>query len=146
MYKEVYLYVSACATCKLRNLTAQQAPMQTTDTPPYPFAKISIDVSGPYPKTLSGNLYIVHFIDHYSLWPESFAVPDKTSQTVAQLLVEEIIPRFGTPLEIVTDNGPENVGRPLQETLKELNIPHVTTAYYRPQSNAKNERITQVIS
>ena len=36
--------------------------------------------------------------------PEAYAVPDKKAQTVAGLLLTELIPRFGTPLELVSDN------------------------------------------
>ena len=49
-----------------------------------------LDVPGPYPKSLSGNKYITGFIDWYSGWPEVFAVPDKTAETVAHVLLEEI--------------------------------------------------------
>ena len=41
----------------------------------------------------------------------AFAVPDKTPETVAHFLLEETIPRYSTPLQIVTDNGDENVNR-----------------------------------
>ena len=72
-------------------------------------AKISLDLSGPYPTSMSGNKYIIAFVDWFSGWPEAFAVPDKTADTVAHLLLENIFPRFGCPLQIVTDNGSENV-------------------------------------
>jgi hypothetical protein len=32
-------------------------PLQETDIPPYLFAKIGLDLSGPYPTSLSGNKY-----------------------------------------------------------------------------------------
>ncbi|BFZ04571.1 hypothetical protein BsWGS_07610 [Bradybaena similaris] len=140
LYKEVYAHVERCVLCKTRNLQRNHVQLQDTDEPPYCMAKIGVDVSGPYPKSLSGNRYMVTFLDHYSLWPESFAVPDKTSETVAQLLLEEIIPRFGCPLEIVSDNGPENTGRALQRAMQEMNIHHVTTSFYRPHSNSRCER------
>ena len=46
---------------------------------------------------MSGNKYIIAFVDWFSGWPEAFAVPDKTADTVAHLLIEEIFPRFGCP-------------------------------------------------
>ena len=36
-----------------------QPPQQETEVPPYPFAKLGLDVSGSYPKTLSGNKNII---------------------------------------------------------------------------------------
>ena len=89
---------------------------------------------------MSGNKYIVAFVDRFGGWPEAFAVPDKTEDTIAHLLIEEIFPRFGCLLELVTDNGTENVNWVMKETLRTLNIHHMTTSFYRPQSNSKVER------
>ena len=90
-------------------------------------------MSGPYPTSLSGNKYIIAFIDLYSGYPEAFPVPDKSADNVVHLLIEEIFPRHGAVLEIVTDNEGENVNRKMQETLQALNINHVTTSFYHPQ-------------
>ena len=94
---------------------------------------------------MSGNKYIVAFVDRFSGWPEAFAVPDKTADTIAHPPIEEIFPRFGCPLELVMDNGTENVNRVMKETLRTLNIHHVTTSFYRPQSNAKVERFHRTL-
>ena len=48
---------------------------------------------------------------------------------------EEIFPRFGCPLEIVSDNRTKNVNRKVQETLDAMNIHHIKTSYYYPQAN-----------
>ena len=40
----------------------------------------------------------------------------------------------------MTDNRSENVKRVVKETLDSLNIHHVTTSYYHPNSNLKVER------
>ena len=89
---------------------------------------------------MSGNKYIIAFVDWYSGWPEAFAVPHKTAETVARLIIEQIFPRFGCPLQIVTDNGTENVNKIVKETLAKLKIDNVLTSVYPPQSNAKGER------
>ena len=140
MYKTIHQYVSDCIVCQQRNLKKIKPPVQESDTPPYPFAKVGLDLSGPYTRTLAGNKYIVSFIDWYSGWVEAFAVPDKCADTIAHLILEEIFPRFGAPLEIVTDNGTENENKVVREVLQTLNIHHVRTSYYHPQGNAKVER------
>ena len=145
MYKELYDYVNNCVTCKTRSLKKVKPPQQETDIPPYPFAKIGLDLSGPYPKSLAGNKYIIGFVDWYSGWCEAFAVPDKTADNVVHLLIDEIIPRFGTPLEIVTDNGTENVNKIMKETLEQYKIKHITTSVYHSQSNAKVERFHRTL-
>ena len=83
LFKELHNYVSECTVCQTRSLQKISQPLQETDIPPYPMAKLSLDLSGPYPTTLSGNKYIIAFVDWLSGWPEAFAVPDKTADTVA---------------------------------------------------------------
>ena len=139
LFQELYEYVSKCVPCQARASQNVKPLLLNADIPPYPMAKLSLDLSGPYPKTLSGNKYIIAFVDWYSGWPEAFAVPDKTAETVAHLIIEEIFPRFGCVMELVTDNGSENVNRVVRETLDNLNIHHVTTSYYHASSNSKVE-------
>ena len=73
---------------------------------------------------MSGNEYIIEFIDWYNGWLEAFSVPREIAETVAHLLLEEIIPTFVT----VTDNGSKNVNRVMKHTLQEINISHVSSS------------------
>ena len=54
-----------------------------------------------------------------------FSVPDKTADTVADFIIEQIYPRFGCPLQIVSDNGTENVNTVMKETVAKLKIDNV---------------------
>ena len=146
LFKEINKYVSECTICETRSLQKIRPPLQETDISPYPMAKLSLDLSGPYPTSLSGNKYIIAFVDWYSGLPEAFfALPDKTADTVADLIIEQIYPRFGCPLQIVSDNGTENVNKVMKETLAKLKIDHVLTSVYHPQSNAKVERFHRIL-
>ena len=40
-----------CIACQTGNLRKQQPHMQECYLPPFPFAKLALDISGPYPKT-----------------------------------------------------------------------------------------------
>ena len=64
-------------------------PLHETEIPPYPFAKIGLHLSGPYPTPLSGYRYIVSFEDLYSEWPEAFPVSDKSTDRIEHLILEE---------------------------------------------------------
>ena len=99
MYKELYQHVNSCVISQRRNLRKVKPHLQETDVPPFPFAKLGLDVSGPYPTTFSGNKYKISFVDLYSDWPEAFAVPDKSAETVVHLVLDEIIPRHSAPLD-----------------------------------------------
>ena len=42
-------------------------------------------------------------------------------------------------MQTVTDNGTEFENKTVKETMEALNVSHITTSYYHPQSNAKVE-------
>ena len=140
MFQDLWEHINKCTQCSQRNLRKVRPPLRETDIPPYAGAKFSLDLAGPFPVTLSGNRYVVSFVDWLSGWIEAFPVPDKTADNVIFLLQTEIIPRFSCPLVLVTDNGGENVNKAMKETLEKLRIHHVKTSVYHPQSNAKVER------
>ncbi|VDI83414.1 Hypothetical predicted protein [Mytilus galloprovincialis] len=145
LYKELNSYINSCVICQSQSASKTKPLLQISDIPPFPFAKIGVDLSGPYPTSLSGNKYIVSFVCHYSGWPLAFPVPNKTSENVVHLLIEEIIPNFSVPLVIVSDNGGEFTSKIFEETLKELNTSHITTSFYHPQGNAKVERFHRTL-
>ena len=64
---------------------------------------------------------------------------------MAHVLLEEIFPRFSCPLRVVSDNGTENINQIVRETLKSMNVQHVFTSLYHPQSNAKVERFHRTL-
>lgn len=145
LFKELHNYVNTCVLCQTRSSQKVTHPLQETDQPPYAMAKLSLDLSGPYPTTLSGNKYIVAFVDWYSGWPEAFCTPSKEADTIAHLLLEEIFPRFGCSLQIVSDCGGENVNKVMAEVMERLNIDHVRTSVCHPQSNSKVERFHRTL-
>ena len=145
MNKELYLHVNSCVICQRRNMIKVKPLLQETDALPFPFAKLGLDVSGPYPTALSGNKCIIGFVDWYSGWPEPFAVPCKSPETVVHLVLDEIIPRHSTPLQILTDNGTEYINEVMKYTLAQMNISHVTTSYYHPQGKSKGERFHRTL-
>ena len=90
LYKDAISYVTSCIVCQTRSNQRTKIAIQETDTPPYAWAKCAVDVSRPYPTSLSRNKYIVSFIDLFSGYPEAFACPDKSAQTIAHLIIDEI--------------------------------------------------------
>lgn len=144
-FKNCMNILARVSVVKTRSAQNVKPLLQKSDIPQYAFAKLSLDLSGPYSKTLSGNNYIIAFVAWYTGWPEAFAVADKTADTVTHLILEEIYPRFGCPLELVTDNGFENVNKVVKETFHSPNIHHVTTSYYHPNSNSKVESFQRTL-
>ena len=146
LFKDIYEKIDNCVICKKRNMLAQQSKLIETPISAYPFAVVSIDLSGPHKQTISGNNYIISFIDHYSGWVESYPLNNKRSETIVNVLLEEIIPRHSTPLQILTDNGSEFTSASFKDTLKHLRIVHSTSSPYHPEGHSKIERLHQTLN
>ena len=63
-----------------------------------------LDVCDPTPE---GFRYILVIADYFSKWTNTFPMKNKCADTVADLLVDNIILRFGMPLVIHGDQGRE---------------------------------------
>lgn len=70
----------------------------------FPFEKVSLDVLGPYGKTSRRNVYIVSFVDWLTNWLEAYAMPKKKAQTVADLILNKIFPRYRASVQIILEN------------------------------------------
>jgi hypothetical protein len=51
--------------------------------------------------------YLLILVDTFTGWVEAFPITNKRASTVATILVTDIIPWFGLPASIQSDNGPE---------------------------------------
>ena len=68
------------------------------------FHRMGVDVLQ-LPLTLNDNQYAIVFIDYLTLWVEVFVVSDQKAETIAKLLVEGVICRYGAPQELLSDRG-----------------------------------------
>ena len=50
LFKDLHAYINNYIPCQTRNARQIRAPLQETDIPPFPFSRVSLDVSGPYPE------------------------------------------------------------------------------------------------
>ncbi|MCO5566655.1 hypothetical protein L7F22_020333 [Adiantum nelumboides] len=111
-----------------------------------PFEKWGIDAMGPLPRTKNGKLYILVAIDYMTRWVETQSVTRVNEKTVSRFVYTHICCRFGTPLEIVSDNGSGFRKGLLTEVCEELHILHRHSTPYYPQSNGLVEKANGIIA
>ena len=58
-----------------------------TETPEWPFDKITIDLVTECEMSTSGNKHILTIIDHLTGWLEAFPILDMSADTIVSLLV-----------------------------------------------------------
>ena len=84
---------------------SHKRPMSIEQKADYPLDRIGIDVMGPLNVTKDKNKYILVIGDYFTRWMEAYSLPSQHAEVVAEKLVHEFISRFGTPLEIHSDQG-----------------------------------------
>ena len=95
-----------CQQCQKHNPPQPQprAPLSLIKCG-YPFDVISWDIMGPLPTSTKGNKYILVVTDLFSKWVEAFPLVATDSETLASVLVDEVVCRYGVPRVLHSDQG-----------------------------------------
>jgi len=128
-----------------RGALPRQAEMQTP-LAGEPWERISIDITGPHPKSSRQNVFILTLVDHFSKWAEAIAIRNHTASTVANVLMTHVFSRFGMPLEILTDRGTEFESELFNQLLRWLEIDKLRTTAYKPSTNGVVERFHRTLN
>ena len=67
--------------------------------------KVCVDILGPLPLMHQNNKYILVISDIFTKWTEAIPSPDQEALTVTKAFVDTFISRFGTPLQVHSDQG-----------------------------------------
>ena len=110
-----------------------------------PLERVALDILGPLPDSDRGNKYILIIGDYFSKWTEAYAIPNQEATTVARVLVEEFVARFGIPRQIHSDRGRNFESKVFQEMCKSLGMDKTRTTPLHPQSDGMIEHFNRTI-
>jgi transposase InsO family protein len=96
-----------------------------------PMQRIATDILGELPETENGNKYILVVSDYFTKWTEAFAMANMEAGTVARIMVEEVVTRFGVPHVIHSDQGRQYESRLFQEMCQMLGTTKTRTTPYQ---------------
>ena len=138
------LYVS-CPFCqKAKPASTQYAPLHSLPVISEPFSRIAMDIFGPLNRTKKGNSYILVVIDYATKWPEAYAIPNTTSETVISCLLD-LTTHLGTPSEILSDNGTNLVSKTTKQYSALTGTRQIHTSPYHPQTDGMVERFNSTL-
>lgn len=144
--EDVTNWIESCSVC-----AARKPPKSTREVlhpithPKIPFEQIGIDFLGPLPLTENGNKYVLVITDYATRWVEAFATSDMKADTVAKILIDEVICRHSAPHTILSDQGRSFLSNVVQEMCKYFKINKINTTPYHPQCNGLTERFNKTL-
>lgn len=147
MYTEIENYVKTCIHCQHRkNVPKAEAGLLQPIKVDQPFQKLGIDLLGPFPKSHSGNTFVITAMCYATKWAEAKALPTGTAKCVAEFLIENIICRHGCPEQIISDRGKCFMSNLVTELLKGLGSHPTFTTAYHPKTNGLVEHFNGTIA
>ena len=111
-----------------------------------PWIRVSIDITGPHPRSSRSNQYILTLVDHFSKWAEAIPLRNHTAPTVARALMVHVFSRFGAPRQLLTDRGTEFESQLFQQLMQWMEIDKLRTTVFRPSCNGVAERFHRTLN
>jgi hypothetical protein len=136
MAQDIAWFLLTCHLCQLRK--TQQVSIPPVVAQPAPlFSKVYMDTMHLTPS--GGYKYIVQARCSLTHWPEWEMLRKESAKTIATFILRNIIYRWGTLLEIVTDNGAPFV-KALSYLSRHYHITHIRISGYNSRANGLVER------
>ena len=138
MSSEIRQYIETCGTCAAYGDRQPDESPIVTDIPKCPWVKTATDIF-----SYGGNHYCV-YTDYHSNFFEIDRLFDLSSQTVIKKLGAHFA-RYGAPVELISDNGPQFSSSIFRDCMKEWNIRHITSSPHYPQANGAAEAAVKTV-
>ena len=140
-------FLRQCAPCARyhRGSAPRKAGLQTPLVGE-PWQRVSVDITGPHPRSSKSNQYILTLVDHFSKWAEAIPIRNHTAPTVARALMVHIFSRFGAPQQLLSDRGTEFESQLFQEVMRWMEIDKLRTTVFRPSCNGVAERFHRTLN
>ena len=139
---DVERFCAACQDCAkfIQGKPRRQGEMQSMQVGA-PFERMSIDITGPHPRSSKGHIYILTILCHFSKWGDAFPLRNKEAVTVARVLVDQFFTKYGgLGMSILSDQGKEFCNALLNEVCRMFDVDKLRTSAYRASTNGAVER------
>jgi len=146
MFNDIKKYVKSCVACaKRKAYGTNTAPLKPLEQSSFFWQRVAMDVVGPLPETYQGNRYILVMSEYATRYMIAVPMKNQTARTIAKAFILNVILRYGSPLEILTDRGTNFLSHLLKEICNLLNIKHLRTTAYHPATDGNVERFNRTM-
>ena len=117
MKQDVYMYSKECDICQRVGPKVSKSSQQLhLIVPTEVFQRWRLEFIGPInpPAKNTRNKYIITPTDYTTKWVEVRALKDNIAASTAKFIFEEIITKFGCPIELVSDQGSHFLNETIQ--------------------------------
>lgn len=133
--------LSKCEICIKNNIRkGVTTPIGQIPIPKGPFTHITMDYVDMI-KPIHGKWYMLVIEDRFSRWVEAVTAKHQNGDTIIKFLCTEVIPRFGIPSMISSDNGKAFVDKVVMGIYQKLGIRKRLGCVYHPQSQEMVEQV-----
>ena len=143
---DVKTYCKSCTVCALQRRSTLRAYLNPLELATRPFEILGLDFMGPIlPHSPLGNNHILVITDYFTKWVEVIPLRTTSALVTAKALMDRVILYHGPPKTVVTDRGPNFTSELFSSLCKALNVKHLRTTAYHPQTNGLTERFNRTM-
>ncbi|XP_055623435.1 uncharacterized protein K02A2.6-like [Toxorhynchites rutilus septentrionalis] len=130
--------VKSCFVCARQAHAPPKFSEHHWQYPKGAWERIHIDYAGP----VAGSMLLI-VVDAYSKWLEVKVTTSTTAETTIGIM-DELFSRYGAPITVVSDNGPQFTAGEFKLFLQKSGVKfHKLSAPYHPATNGQAERYVQ---
>ena len=145
MREHVRRFIKNCPCCQKMSYLKVPIHTQPFTTASYePMERINIDSIGPLPCDIHGLCYIVVVICTFTRFVELYPVKAVTAELAAEVVLNHL-GRYGTPSQILSDNGSQFVNKVIAELALLVGTEQVLTMAYSKEENSIVERANKEV-
>lgn len=141
MSNQIKQSILSCSTCIEFSKSQQQPPMQSHQTPEYPFQHISMDIFFAEYKGMKGKFLVT--VDHYSDFFELDLLPDMSAPTLIEVCKRNFS-RHGIPMSVCSDNGTNLENQLMTKLANSWGFQFKTSAPKHQRGNGKAEAAVKI--
>ena len=141
MAADVFATVQHCPSCARERIKQRKRQHPLILFPAEgPLEDVAVDLVGPFPATKKGYKMILVISDRFSKLTQVVPLRNTEAYDCALAFVEHWVYKYGSPLRVVSDNGPQFVARFFQAVCRILGVQTTSSTSYHPQTNGQVER------